>query len=162
MKSNLCPVLLCAFMAVNVIASDGGGSGVWTNHCDSGSCVSIYDCPPLLNMLKTKFLTQSIVSRLRQAQCSAPTGQHQKSTYVCCEKTPPSSHPAVPRNIFKDHRPDQISGPSMGLGDEIPTGHDCGVESTTRKIIGGSGVELDEFPWMAILEYERRELRVNI
>lgn len=150
-------VVLCAFVTLNVIVSD-----VFAQHhqleCATGSCVSIYDCPQLLSLLKSKFLTQSIVKTLRQAQCT-PTGPAANSAFVCCDNGPaPSVNLPPTRGTYDSGRPSQLSNPSSGLGDEIPSHVDCGIESTTRKIIGGAGVELDEFPWMAILEYERREL----
>lgn len=113
----------------------------------------------MLSLLTSKFLTQTTVNMLRQAQC-VPKGFAHKASSVCCDSF--SSQSSVrPKKSYKG-QPVQLSSPSMGMGNQIPTGHDCGVESTTRKIIGGAGVELDEFPWMAILEYERRELHATV
>lgn len=156
MKTNIRSAILFAFATVNVIAT-----GWAQNQCSrGGSCISIYECPPLLSLLQSKFLTQSIVNTLRQAQCSSPSslasGQ-QSSSYVCCDVFPTQATIPVQRN--DPIKPVQLSNPSYGQGAIMP--EECGVESTTRKIIGGVGVELDEFPWMAILEYERRELKIT-
>lgn len=168
MRFNLQPgvgaAVLCAFITANVIVS---GVGVWaqklpTQCPNGGTCMSIYECPQLLSLLTSKFLTQSIVNTLRQAQC-VPKGFNHKSSFVCCDSftADTASRPSHNKRTYKG-RPVQVTSPSQGMGNVIPTGHDCGVESTTRKIIGGAGVELDEFPWMAILEYERRELRETV
>lgn len=156
MFNHLSPAtVLCAFVTVNVIASRG--SGVFAqqrSQCATGeSCISIYDCPRLLSLLHSKFLTQTIVNQLRQAQC-IPDGSGQRSSYVCCEM----SQMTINRSSYEGKRPVQINSPSRGVGDDLPNTLECGVESTTRKIIGGAEVDLDEFPWMALLEYERREL----
>lgn len=151
MKTNTRGSVLFAFVAANVIAM-----ACTQNQCSlGGMCVSIYECPPLLSLLTSKFLTQSIVNTLRQAQCTPATSHSQSSSFVCCDVFPtPPATAAISRH--DQIRPSQSSSPSYGQGAIMPT--ECGVESTTRKIIGGVGVELDEFPWMAILEYERRKL----
>lgn len=145
------------FVAFNVIASCGGQVQAQQGDCARGvPCISIYECPHLLRLLKSKFITQSIVATLRQAQCD-PQQIGQKSSFVCCEVllTVDNRSPINPSS--KEVHPKQIKEPSLGLGDIIPDNDECGIESTTRKIFGGVAVELDEFPWMAILEYEKRE-----
>lgn len=152
-------VLWAFFVAVNVIATCGGQvQAQQQGDCPIGvPCISIYDCPHLLRLLTSKFITQSTVKTLRQAQCISPQ-RDQKSSFVCCEILPADNNkrPLINRSGGKDH-PDQIREPSHGLGNIIPGDDECGIESTTRKIFGGVDVELDEFPWMAILEYEKRE-----
>lgn len=115
--------------------------------CRKGQCISIYECPRMLALLQSKFLTPSIVTQLRQAQCISPTNTRSNS-FVCCTETP---QPAAMVNTSP--RPEQIHDRSLGDGNVLPK--ECGIEPTTRKIFGGVGVELDEFPWMAVLEYER-------
>lgn len=140
-----------ALALLQVIASVTGH-----NICTDGPCISVYDCPPLLKLLQSKFLTPSIVSTLRQAQCNPPTGR--SASFVCCAsaaaRAGPVARPSLARNAAAT-RPAQSRGPSYGRANQLPA--TCGVEPTTRKIIGGADVALDEFPWMAILEYERSE-----
>ena len=161
MRSNLhhhyaAAAVLCAFVTVNVIVS-----GAWAqqqrSQCATGSCVSIYECPTLLSLLQSRFLTSSIVNRLRRAQCIPPFGLTQSTSFVCCENN--SGSQQMPRSspTYESSRPVQKSSPSQGEGNQLPSSLECGVESTTRKILGGVDVELNEFPWMAVLEYERCE-----
>lgn len=37
----------------------------------------------------------------------------------------------------------------------LPSTEECGIGSIPDKIYGGKMAELDEFPWMALIEYER-------
>jgi secreted trypsin-like serine protease len=38
--------------------------------------------------------------------------------------------------------------------DLLPDKDTCGID-TTKKIYGGQKTDLDEFPWMALIEYEK-------
>lgn len=42
----------------------------------------------------------------------------------------------------------------------LPNIDDCGSMMTNR-IIGGEATELDEYPWMALIEYQRRKFQKN-
>lgn len=38
----------------------------------------------------------------------------------------------------------------------LPSLNDCGI-STANRIVGGNATEIDEYPWMALIEYQRRK-----
>lgn len=40
--------------------------------------------------------------------------------------------------------------------DPFPSARDCAARS--NKIFGGTETDIDEFPWMALIEYEKSEL----
>lgn len=58
----------------------------------------------------------------------------------------------------KKERPTQSSATDFGGNSYLlPTLEYCGISSSNR-IIGGERAELDEFPWMALLEYRKRKV----
>lgn len=69
--------------------------------------------------------------------------------YVCC----PSQNQQVPAN---QPQRSVTSRPSNGQGNILPGRGSCGVESFGEKVYGGRSTALDEFPWMALLEYSKR------
>lgn len=119
------------------------------NNCQPSLCVPIGSCPELASLL-TKVLKPKDVKRLTDAKCISQANPRSKS-YVCCIATP---QPAV--TVDTSSNPTQINEPSDGQGNVLPT--ECGVEPTTIKIFDGQEAELDEYPWMAVLEYERSKL----
>lgn len=39
----------------------------------------------------------------------------------------------------------------------LPKANECGYQFEENRIIGGNYTELDEFPWMALLNYNTKE-----
>ncbi|XP_055676489.1 CLIP domain-containing serine protease B9-like isoform X2 [Lutzomyia longipalpis] len=108
------------------------------NNGNRGECISVYDCPAILRLLQRPRLTPDIVSDLRNMKCSNSPDEVE---FVCCEQTGP-----------EETHPNQIYTPSNNQGNVIDF---CGIEGATRRILGGTEATLSEFPWMALLEYER-------
>lgn len=46
--------------------------------------------------------------------------------------------------------------PNVNYSSVLPNPHkkECGVQTAESKIVGGNLTDLDEFPWMALLEYK--------
>lgn len=130
-----------------------------------GMCIGIRSCPPLLNLLQAKPYDTAAIDFLRRSQC----GFAGRDPRVCCPiQNPQLDIPARDELSFPNNpRPtDSIEEPTTpGNNDAnlqydpssnplLPT--DCGKELTQR-IFGGEKTDLDEFPWMTLLEYAKRK-----
>lgn len=50
------------------------------------------------------------------------------------------------------------SPPVSPAGDLLPEPGVCGRNPTEENIIGGTATAVDEFPWMALLQYSKRKI----
>jgi len=105
-------------------------------------------------MLTQQPLTQEVIKFLRRSQCAGDTEQ----PFVCCPDAP--TQVLIPQQNSK-RRPFQISQPSNGRGRSLPEEGYCGNVPTSKKLYGGQYTDIDEFPWMAVLEYQRRKLFIK-
>lgn len=119
MKISLILITLSSFSEVNSDCSTPNGS--------AGTCISIRQCQPLLNILLGPLSTESI-QFLRLSQCGR--GERSNDPKVCCELVGDDTNSLLP---------------------EV-----CGTDLSTR-IVGGEIAELTEFPWMVLLEYDKRK-----
>ncbi|XP_066245747.1 serine protease easter-like [Euwallacea similis] len=103
-----------------------------------GECISLLNCDSLYNILKTRPISSSDADFLRRSQC----GFLGTTPKVCCPTGPVGSTTTqAPIN--------------QGIqSDLLPTTDVCGT-GTINRIYGGEKAQLDEFPWMALVEYER-------
>ncbi|XP_059610427.1 CLIP domain-containing serine protease B9-like [Phlebotomus argentipes] len=138
---NLRNSLLRIVLAISLLIIPANGQRLCRTPVGTrGECVSIYDCAPLLRLLQRSPLTDDIILSLRRSQCSRRPNEKE---FVCCEQTANSIN-----------HPTQFSSPSNNVGNIID---ECGVEPASTRIIGGSETKLTEYPWLALLEYERRD-----
>lgn len=106
-----------------------------------GDCVYFKTCPSLLQLYNNR-ATSDVKDRLflSLSQCGFRDGQ----PLVCCRDTvrstvePVTEPPKVPRSSLL---------PKPGV---------CGTDSIDS-IYGGEVTNLDEYPWMALLAYSKRE-----
>lgn len=98
------------------------------------NCLYITHCQRLYDILVSNPLTQENRSYLQRSQC----GFRDRLPLVCCGDTP---------NIQPTPAPAQ-----NGL---LPLPGVCGG-GTSDRIIGGERTKIDEYPWMALLEYSKR------
>lgn len=99
-----------------------------------GKCISIRDCKDLLLLLEYRGKDPRVVQFLRKSQCGV-AGNNPK---VCCS-TGVVNNPKPPPP--KDDSDSKV----------------CGIPDVSQKIIGGEGVALGDYPWMAALGYRRRK-----
>jgi len=99
-----------------------------------GKCIGIYDCPKLLKLLNSpRPHTTEIRTYLSKSYCLG------SETYsVCCDEQMPSltSRMSIPQPV-----------------DELPSREVCGKQSSDNRIVGGEVAAIDEYPWLAIIEY---------
>lgn len=103
-------------------------------------------------LLQVKPKTPEIFKTLRNSQCGFD-GRYPK---VCCALRYQAWMPPITRVISTTEAYNRIRENTNlnSLVDQLPS--DCGRDLSVR-IIGGERTSLDEFPWMALLEYEKRK-----
>lgn len=134
----------------------------YTPEYNIGVCVSVYDCPSVLQIFQQYALNSQTTNYLRSLQCASGTGRY---PHVCClgatqPRTPPPPPPPA-ANPWSW----QSQGPSTtwlspvnnnaGRGHVLPTEGSCGLTALSDRIYGGEAARLDDYPWMALLEYEK-------
>lgn len=116
-------------------------------------CVSLYDCPELLNAFEQRPLPSHVVSFLRQSQC----GFEGYIPNVCCGPIPAPSATQRPTQ-YPTRRPVSSGGNEYSPEDSSPaSSNECGIDTNGDRIFGGQFTDLDEFPWMALLGYRTRK-----
>ncbi|KAJ3647417.1 hypothetical protein Zmor_019296 [Zophobas morio] len=136
--------VLVLFVVVQVaIAADP----CQTPNNQDGDCKVINECPSLYQLLERRPISSSNADYLRRSQCGF-VGAYPK---VCCpigSAAPPTVKPPIVEGPTEATDIDPVSS------DLLPGFDDCGVNTQSR-IYGGEKTDLDEFPWMALIEYEK-------
>ena len=89
-------------------------------------------------------LTNKDRTFIKQHQC----GQFEGKIYVCCRESSVgnsksiSTPPTIPLQQFQSKS-------------ELPKPGECGIDAELR-IVGGNVTAVDEYPWMALLQYTKR------
>ncbi|XP_017890039.2 uncharacterized protein LOC108630945 [Ceratina calcarata] len=146
------------------VAQLQGQSDCVTPNRAPGLCIGIRNCPQLLNALQARPLQPKVVDFLRESQC----GFEGSDPRVCCPFQSGGGDGYENRDggtdSFNPFFQQQDFGGNNGNANNanlqydlsnnplLPT--DCGKDLSQR-IVGGERTELDEFPWMALLEYVR-------
>ncbi|XP_045461321.1 CLIP domain-containing serine protease 2-like [Harmonia axyridis] len=124
-----------------------------TPNNDIGECIIIKECTALYAILQKRPLSSADANFLRQSQCGF-VGLVPK---VCCPPTtsPLPTLPASTSNPFTSIpvNTEETNGGAVS-SNLLPDKFTCG-QDTNNRIFGGEKAELDEFPWMALIEYEK-------
>ncbi|XP_052858870.1 serine protease 7 isoform X1 [Drosophila gunungcola] len=118
-----------------------------------GRCISIYDCQSLLSLVQQTFVSPEDRTFLRSSSCSNGVG---RTPHVCCtgggaQETTSASPPVTPTGSSQQGQP--------GQGNLLPSPPKCGPHSFSNKVYNGNDTAVDEFNWMALLEYVDRRGR---
>ncbi|XP_044252224.1 serine protease 7 [Drosophila takahashii] len=121
-----------------------------------GRCLSIYDCPTLLSLVQQASVSTQDRVFLRNSQCSDGVG---RLPFVCCpidrsfepQETTSAAPPVTPTSSSQQGQQGQ-----QGQGNLLPSPPKCGPHSFSNKVYNGNDTALDEFSWMALLEYVDR------
>ncbi|XP_033226882.1 CLIP domain-containing serine protease 2-like [Belonocnema kinseyi] len=117
------------------------------NPCFNGDCIPIQRCPPLLNILKSNNLRPEQIKFLQDSQC----GFVGRNPNVCCPKNSgPENTPRPPINQGENPDP----SPNLNVRNHPLLPSDCG-QDVDERIVGGERTDIDEFPWMVLLEYQK-------
>ncbi|CAG9862801.1 unnamed protein product [Phyllotreta striolata] len=112
-----------------------------------GECKLITKCQSLFSILQNRPITSEGADFLRQSHC----GFEGSLPKVCCPLKTDVGTTQAPTVDYGTARPADSS--------LLPSTEDCGIGSTADRIYGGNATDLDEFPWMALIEYERERGR---
>jgi len=121
---------------VPAAAQSPGGFNCKTPDYEDGSCIDLRQCSHLFQLLQKNPLLQEDRIYLSRSQC----GYYNRSPLVCCG--PEANKPIVNPN------------PSRFDASRLPQPGVCGNQLSDR-IIGGEVTKLDEFPWMALIQYSK-------
>lgn len=100
-----------------------------------GTCMGLHSCPNLLNLLKKPIAKEDLIF-LQTSRCEGPDPYS-----VCCG--PKTERAMGPSNACK---------PSVAPAD--PRTECCGLDSASgNRIFGGNVTAIDQYPWLAIIEY---------
>ena len=102
-----------------------------TPNGQKGTCVPLQDCPNLHSHFEKGTIDPKIKTYVQRSHCGF-VGHDPK---VCC----PSATPPAKSLLASSHL--------------LPNRTICGMY-TDNRIIGGEKTGLDEFPWMALLQYK--------
>ncbi|XP_012285284.1 serine protease easter-like [Orussus abietinus] len=121
-----------------------------------GQCIGIRECPPLLSLLQSRPLNPQNVDFLRQSQC----GFEGRDPKVCCvdPRSNTGNVPTTTSGATDEQKQDVQS--KVNLQDHPLLPKECGRDLSQR-IVGGEKAGIDEFPWMALLEYDKPNGRVT-
>lgn len=125
-----------------------------------GDCRSIYDCPSVLAQFQGP-LSPRTANYLRSLQCENGNGQY---PYVCCvvfnnferQSNRPSTR-LTSSNGPRNNGNGRVTSRGRGNGQNLPGPGTCGLTSLAQRIYGGDDTQLDDYPWMALLEYQSRK-----
>lgn len=113
-----------------------------------GQCINIRQCPPLLDLLRTSYGSPEAIQFLRDSQC----GFEGRDPKVCCvQNVPLPTPPPVTTEFYNVNNGNTSINSRSSLLPSV-----CGRDLSVR-IVGGERAFLDEFPWMVLLEYQKRK-----
>lgn len=109
-------------------------------------------CPPLLEIFNRRPPSPQDRLFLSLSQCGYRDGQ----PLVCCRENTvaPPPPPPSPQPTQAPVNPNQGQGPPKPS--LLPKPGECGVDAANR-IYGGNDTNVDEYPWMVLLQYSKRE-----
>lgn len=109
--------------------------------------MSVYECPNVLDALQPP-LSPQMTEYLRSLQCISGPGAGRRP-HVCCLSAAPT-RTQTPSSTWLSP-----VGGNSGSGHILPSEGYCGLTALADRIYGGDESGLDDFPWMALLEYEK-------
>ncbi|XP_050312707.1 phenoloxidase-activating factor 1-like isoform X2 [Anthonomus grandis grandis] len=135
-------VLVTFCLNIGFLSAQNIGGFCKTPSGESGKCISIYQCDPLLVLVRAPSRTQEQLQFLTSSRC----GFQGTTPLVCCG----SGINKI--STGSGDVPDDINFTPNSL---IPNRQNCGIQFTD-KIFNGESTQLDEFPWMGVIEYQTR------
>ncbi|CAB3225806.1 unnamed protein product [Arctia plantaginis] len=107
-----------------------------------GQCVGVYSCPHLATLLKEPVSEQNL-QHVNRFRCNGPV-----QNSVCCELDTTSGN-----------KPKDKCKASVSALPPDPTSQCCGLDASAgNKIYGGTETAIDEYPWLALIEYESNSI----
>ena len=152
---------LLFFVIYNVQAQYGSPSqyeSCFTPKKMPGQCVSIRNCPELIQLLQLRPLTTEAAAYLKSAHC----GFEGLDAKVCCSLNNQDNgdrgfSQVRPPNEIKTTTEERKSVPPRASLDTsiLPDKSECGLSTGSDRIVGGLPADIFDFPWMCLIEYAR-------
>ena len=119
----------------------------------AGNCVFLRSCSVLLSLFQKRVITQVDRQYLSSSQC----GFQDNKPLVCCKaenyKPLPTDNPQLISQSTNRQFQSSSQPPRNSL---LPRIGVCGFDASDR-IFGGERTKIDEYPWMALLQYSKRK-----
>lgn len=119
-----------------------------------GYCIQLRQCPALLQLISRKPIRPQDTDYLRRSHC----GFEGKEPKVCCDPNDPANQQQGTGSRVNEGNTNGNSNnfnQNGGSSNLLPDTKNCG-KSLDDRIYGGEKTTLLEFPWMALLEYTKR------
>mgnify|MGYP003343779468 CR=1 FL=1 len=131
LQSRICYKQFLKCFTIFIILGNitGGHAQCVTPNEKPGTCIPIRECAPLVEILQHSVINPDEIELLQASQC----GRSGNQPKVCC--------------------PTETST-EVVTSDLLPTPEQCG-QVLGQRIVGGNAARLDEFQWMALLEYSK-------
>lgn len=99
----------------------------------NGTCTPVKNCDNYITMLRTLDVSDQTTKKyLKQFQCGGTT---EEDIQICCSQ---ENFELIDKSL--------IPKPEL---------EECGLQANDNRIVGGTVAELDDFPWMALLQYRK-------
>jgi len=108
-------------------------------------CIILQECKYLFNILLSQPISDVDRLYLSRSQCGYQNGQ----VLICCSDRHRTAEPITPTKPQPTSLPIQSHSNSL-----IPEPGQCGSVLSNR-IYGGNETKIDEYPWMALIEYTK-------
>ncbi|KAJ3647414.1 hypothetical protein Zmor_019293 [Zophobas morio] len=118
-----------------------------TPNNQSGDCKLINQCPALMSLLLKRPISETNLDFLKKSNC----GYEDILPKVCCLIESSTKSTVKPPVTEGPTDPTPVAAISSRL---LPDLDSCGLNTQSR-IYGGEKTELDEFPWLALLQYQQ-------
>jgi len=139
MKLLICVVILALSLTLTLACVTPKG--------EPGQCIKVRDCAFLVKMLQQRPIEPDDYEYLTKSSC----GFDGRDPKACCPMSTETSTPVKPITNSGSITSRNPNGLSSRL---LPTKSDCSVDNSDR-IVGGEVADLRDFPWMALLEYQK-------
>lgn len=125
-----CLLLLGALNTLNLAVALEQGQSCVNPLGQPGKCILFRECQPLLAIYNKHFTTPDDTRFLANSRC----GELDRRTLVCCGAV--------------------VSSGSQTIKNVLPISPQCGIQLSDR-VVGGQSTALEEFPWMALIQYRK-------
>ncbi|KAF5306620.1 hypothetical protein FQA39_LY08809 [Lamprigera yunnana] len=112
-----------------------------TPNKEQAQCISLYTCPILLNALITQ--KKEAIDFVRQSHCG--TWSNDIQPLVCCGS----------KSVLTQTKVSQPTSSSNPIREVLSDRRFCGYQHTDDYLYTENVTAIDEFPWLAVLKYQR-------
>ncbi|KAK4881491.1 hypothetical protein RN001_004810 [Aquatica leii] len=157
-------ISLIIFVVLRTVLGKNRGESCVTPNKEPAKCIAVDECLVIYEALVTQ--NETAIKFAQESQCG-----HDSKPLVCCGSTAfplPTTTPNI-FSFFKKPSTTTTGAPALDHSvilnhfdtKSLPDRTVCGLEKEAKRVVGGTIAELDEFPWMAALEYKSKLTNEN-